>query len=630
MSLRVLISVTHLLGVGHLARAAAIARGLAQAGHEVTLISGGNPASLVAMDGVRLIQLPPVHIAGTAFSTLLGADGSPVSEAVLHERQRMMVETVAECQPNVVITELFPFGRRVLADEFIAFIAAARCLDPRPAILCSIRDVLVAPAKMQRVDETHTRLRALYDGVLVHGDEDVLPLERSWPIAADLKPMLHYTGYVDEGAANKPPVNVVRNDEIIISGGGSASSLPLYKAAIAAAAIITNYKWRVLVGRGVAEDAFNALVEAAPTHVVVERVRTDFPTLLAQAALSVSQAGYNTVVDLLRARVRSVVVPFEAGNETEQRLRAEGLAQAGIWPFTVVPEATLTAQTLADAIINTFKCEVPSKAAIRRDGVATSIAFIERFGLRAQYPALSCALDEVAAAGRKVRLWWRDDDAIAPTPALEQLLMLSQKHAVPLAIAAVPASASEALAARLAHAPLASVLVHGLSHTNHASITDKKAEFGAHRALSALMADAAEGLRLARARFGEVLLPVFVPPWNRISSDLAKQLGTLGYCGLSTAGKTRTLADITVINTHLDPIAWHEGGGLLPPSLIDSRAAEQVLLQCNSSAPIALGLLTHHLVQDEATWAYIDNLLAWITCHPAVEVVDARDIFCCS
>ena len=69
--MRVLIAVTHLLGAGHLTRAAALARAFVEAGHDAMLVSGGVPAPMVRLDGVRLVQLPPLRVAGTAFATPL-------------------------------------------------------------------------------------------------------------------------------------------------------------------------------------------------------------------------------------------------------------------------------------------------------------------------------------------------------------------------------------------------------------------------------------------------------------------------------------------------------------------------------------------------------------------------------
>ena len=52
----------------------------------------------------------------------------------------------------------------------------------------------------------------------------------------------------------------------------------------------------------------------------------DLPAELRAAAGSVSQCGYNTVLDVLRSRVPALVVPFAAGREDEQTRRAVRLA----------------------------------------------------------------------------------------------------------------------------------------------------------------------------------------------------------------------------------------------------------------------------------------------------------------
>ena len=133
MSMRVLIAVTHLLGAGHLTRAAAIARAFARAGHEVALVSGGTRTPpLVSTAGVQTVQLPPVRIVGTDFRSLLDEDGQLVGPEHLAARRRLLVDTLHDLRPDVVVTELFPFGRRSLADEFMELVTGARALRPRP------------------------------------------------------------------------------------------------------------------------------------------------------------------------------------------------------------------------------------------------------------------------------------------------------------------------------------------------------------------------------------------------------------------------------------------------------------------------------------------------------------------
>lgn len=327
MSGTVLITVTHLLGSGHLVRAANLARALAADGFSVTLVSGGMPLRPMEYEPFDFVQFPPVRTEGVDFRNLLDEKGQPVTAEQSAARLSRLEELAAKLKPDVVVTEHFPFGRRQMASEFLALIAAAKAANPKVLVLSSVRDVLVRP-RPSRITQANQRIADLFDAVLVHGDAGLLPLDRSWAVDAGLAAKLRYTGYLAETPAAVP---AVENGEILVSGGGSAAALPLFRLAIAAAKLgSVDWRWRILVGRGVAEDAFRRLVADAPGQVSVERVRPDFPALLAGCAVSISQAGYNTVLDLVAARRPAIVVPFDAGSETEQAIRAEAMERAGL------------------------------------------------------------------------------------------------------------------------------------------------------------------------------------------------------------------------------------------------------------------------------------------------------------
>jgi predicted glycosyltransferase len=104
----------------------------------------------------------------------------------------------------------------------------------------------------------------------------------------------------------------------------------------------------LLAGPNLPPQAFGALAGALPEGVVLERYRLEFPQMLRRCRVSVSQAGYNTVLDILAARAPAVVVPFASERETEQQLRAERLATYGV--LELVPETDLTPVRLARAI----------------------------------------------------------------------------------------------------------------------------------------------------------------------------------------------------------------------------------------------------------------------------------------
>jgi predicted glycosyltransferase len=75
--MKVFFYVQHLLGIGHLKRAATLARTLREAGFQVVLVSGGAPVSGIPVD----VQLAPASAADMTFKTLLDESGRPVDEA---------------------------------------------------------------------------------------------------------------------------------------------------------------------------------------------------------------------------------------------------------------------------------------------------------------------------------------------------------------------------------------------------------------------------------------------------------------------------------------------------------------------------------------------------------------------
>lgn len=197
--MKIMIVVTHLLGTGHLSRALTLGHSFAQAGHDVRVVSGGMPAPQLGSAGVRLIQLPPVRSDGVDFTRLLGPDDQIASPDHLAQRSACLTGEVMSDPPDALITELFPFGRRILRDEFKALLSAARSVPRTPKILCSIRDILAPPSKASKASKAafaEDVVAEFYDAVLVHSDAATTPLENSWPVSDILRPYLRYTGFV--------------------------------------------------------------------------------------------------------------------------------------------------------------------------------------------------------------------------------------------------------------------------------------------------------------------------------------------------------------------------------------------------------------------------------------------------
>jgi predicted glycosyltransferase len=332
---RVLFYVQHLLGVGHLARAARVARAVQDAGMQVTLVSGGLPVPGF-FDGLRVVQLPPVA-AGEGFAGLVGADGAAVTQGFLDARRGKLLALFHDIAPDVVVTEAFPFGRSQMRFELHPLLEAAR---GRARMVASVRDILQARAKPGRDEETVQTVLDHYACVLVHGDPAFAALGDTFPPAARIADRVVHTGLV----APVRPVPAAERFDVVVSAGGGAVGGALVRAALGAAALRPG-RWLVLTGPNMPDAEFAAL--RAP-GVQIQRFRSDFGSLLASTRVSVSQAGYNTVGDLLAAGTRAVLVPFAAGGETEQRERANRLAAAG--RAVVLHEHEMTPDSLVLAI----------------------------------------------------------------------------------------------------------------------------------------------------------------------------------------------------------------------------------------------------------------------------------------
>ena len=219
---------------------------------------------------------------------------------------------------------------------------------------------------------------------------------------------------------------------------------------------------------------------------------------------------------------------------------------------------------------------------------------------------------ELARLPAPLPVWWRDDDAVSDTPALDRLIALTDKTGWPLHLAVIPAHADASLVARLRQAPRVISVVHGWSHDSHAPASEKKAEFGAHRPVATMHAQARAGLdRLADL---PRLAPMFVPPWNRIAPDLLPLLPAQGFAMISTfTPRTDPMAapGLTRVNTHLDPIDWRGSRSLVAPDRLIAQFAADLADRREGRADAAepYGLLTHHLVHDAAIWRFTADLL---------------------
>jgi hypothetical protein len=236
--------------------------------------------------------------------------------------------------------------------------------------------------------------------------------------------------------------------------------------------------------------------------------------------------------------------------------------------------------------------------------------------------------DAWAEAGRIATWWWRDDDAIAPTPALETLIAL-EPNAVALAV--IPSQMRAELSGFLRGHPGVTALQHGFAHVNHARGDERKSEFPDSRDARAALEELHEGSRILEHALGPRALPVLTPPWNRASDAVLAGLRALGFTGLTRYLPRRAsqIQGLKQVNTHVDVIDWKRNRGFVGESealglLVGHFQARRT---GTADADEPTGLLTHHLVHDPATWRFLEKLRDFLKKQPAVRLLDPAAVF---
>ncbi len=355
--------VQHLLGIGHLTRASHVAQAMVRRGLQVTMVTGGAPVAGFPGPGVTQVALPEIRAGDAGFSGLTDGQGVPIDDAFRDRRRDLLLAAFHAAQPDLVMIEAFPFGRRQVRFELLPLLDEIHRQTPRPLVVSSVRDILQERIKPARDLETLTYAQQYFDHILVHGDPNFFRLGDTFPHAADLAPITLYGGIV------APPLPAPSADrfDIVVSAGGGAVGAAMLKVAVAAIPLLpAHLTWCLIGGVNLAAADFAALQAALPANATLTRFRSDFGGLLRNATLSISQAGYNTVCDVLQAGCRSLLVPFEAGGETEQKMRATRLQTLGL--TRVLFERDLSPTTMADAARAALAAPPPPPNTLDLDG----------------------------------------------------------------------------------------------------------------------------------------------------------------------------------------------------------------------------------------------------------------------
>ena len=618
----------HSLGMGHLMRSFALADRLADRFRVVLLNGGRLPKGIAAPVNVELVNLPPLGIDDA--NQLVSHDKRISVDRALDRRRKIIGAAFNELRPAVVLIELFPFGRKKFASELLPLLEAAHEPETRALVVCSLRDILVSQRKNQQQydDRAAALANEFVDVVLVHADPSFARFEESFRPSIPLQVPVKHTGFIVPRATPSSKTTRKRK-RIVVSAGGGIVGEPLLRACIEAHEHFEadrDVEMKIIAGPFLSDDSWQTLRSLAHGKKRLRLVRqvNDLCSELRGAAVSISQAGYNTCLDVLRAGVPALLVPFAKDNEDEQRKRAFRLQQFGA--VSVLEQQALTPAHLTTEIRHLMDSK-PKATQLDLNGAETSAILINSMLKRKSFlrsvsseswlDPLRRALD---SSQTPISFFFRNDDAGWEDARLFALLDLFNNYQMPIDLAVIPNVISQITARRLCKLGAVSIHQHGYAHTNH-ELAGRKCEFGDSRSRELQLADIIAGKQRLLDLFGPNTEPIFTPPWNRCSAITVACLRAAGFSVLSrdlsaTPFHERDLFELPV---SVDWFAKLKRVPLTPNQIGD-------LLGVAASGPAPVGVMLHHAIMNEEERERLGELLKLLSSRSQVQCVLMREL----
>jgi predicted glycosyltransferase len=346
-------------------RSVRICEALSDVNVHVTLVTGGMPVSGFPPAGIEHVELPPIAVRDGDFSSIVDSNDQQIDDDFKAKRGARLLEIYRNVAPELVVLEAFPFGRRQLRFELLPLIDAIAATKPKPILVSSIRDFLQRRTKPGRDDYVVQLISQFFDKIVVHGDPTFARLTDSFPKASQIEEKIVYSGLV----CAKPTTDKTEAYDVVVSAGGGAVGVDLVKTSIDAARLLPkSLTWCIVTGPNSPINDQLASIRLASPNITFEEFRSDFPSLLRSAQLSVSQAGYNTVSDILKAECRCLLVPYSSSGETEQLDRATRLVDMGL--ANMLSSEGLTGKKLASRISSSLLQAAPAQmgSSLNTDG----------------------------------------------------------------------------------------------------------------------------------------------------------------------------------------------------------------------------------------------------------------------
>lgn len=276
-------------------------------------------------------------------------------ETLINIRISKFIDTIEKYNVKTLVCEGFPFCRHQFAHEYIRYFE--ECKKRNIKIIISIRDFPYDEPHDQSLQDwvlytQNTLVKYYAEAVLVHGDENILPLfcdrkrqATSKQVLDDIKDKIYYTGYVCDDTI--PKHNQKDNNIYVSTGLNKQEGMLLFKYLLEVAKDFPDYNFVMSVA-----NRYIKTGNKKKDNVLMVEYIPELRKKLISCAAYITYGGYNATVEILKSGIPSIVIPRQDGQKMEQFIRAYTFEPYGFYKVVNNKELNNLGKVLEEVLSN--------------------------------------------------------------------------------------------------------------------------------------------------------------------------------------------------------------------------------------------------------------------------------------
>ena len=291
------------------------------------------------------------------------------AEEVKQTREAVLRESVLRFNPDLMVVDKRASG---IDGELLPTLRALLQNGRHTKLVLGVRDILDEPERTRKVLANNGSFKAIdefYDEVWVYGSKGIFDTTSEYEFPESVVRKTVYCGYL-----KRPTVSARRSDgppRILVTTGGGGDGSDLIEAYLAGLATLPRnvaLRSTVIFGPQMQQERRLDLLRRFDYMADVNflEFEADMTNLYAESDVVVSQAGYNTVCELLSFSRRAILIP-RSEPVREQLIRARLLAERGF--FECIEPRDLTSEILISKVLKALNTSSVTASTVDLDGL---------------------------------------------------------------------------------------------------------------------------------------------------------------------------------------------------------------------------------------------------------------------